>query len=87
MKMFGVDNIEWRDAQGETHVLVAVKRGGWEHLCRATPDNYVDGDFSHGEEKSSVEAVVWRHDQVKITCNGCLAVLDGAVVTKVPVKL
>lgn len=89
MKVFGLGNIEWRDADGATHVIVATRRAAWSYLCRALPKDYVD--WGRGTkpvvERPSTEAVVWKHDRAKIKCEGCLAVLDGAVVEKVPVGI
>lgn len=90
MKTFGKENIEWRDANGTTHVIVATK-GSWEFLCRALSKDYVSWDSTLSPlavvtENPSVEPVVWMHDRTKITCSGCLAVLDGAVVERVTVS-
>jgi hypothetical protein len=81
--------MEWRDADGVTHVIVATRRAAWEYLCRALPENYVnwDNDAKPVVERPSAEAVVWRHDRAKIKCEGCLAVLDGAVVQRVPISI
>lgn len=88
MKTFGTDNIEWPGGFGPGsektfHVIVATKGAAWSHLCRALPADYVD--IVGADEKPTTEALVWKHDRAKINCEGCLAVLDGAVVAKVPV--
>jgi hypothetical protein len=89
VKTFGLEDMEWRDADGTTHVLVATRQSAWDYLCHALPEDYVDwdNDAKPPVERKTAEAVVWRHDRAKIKCEGCLAVLDGAVVQKVPVKI
>ena len=79
MKMFGSRKITM-----DGHVIVAVVRAAWVHLCEATPDQY---ETVEPRPQPSKEAIVWNHDRSQVTCPECLAVLDGAVVTKVPVKL
>lgn len=89
MREFGTPNIEWRDADGVNHVLVATKNSNWDYLCRATPDKYVTWNNSDNPpvEEPTAEPLAWKHDRAKVTCEGCVAVLDGAVVTKVKVAL
>lgn len=91
MKIFGKGNIEWRDTNGTTHVIVATKGASWEFLCRALSKDYVSWDSTLSPpavvaEESNLEPVVWTHDRTKVTCSGCLAVLDGAVVERVTVS-
>ncbi len=88
MITFGVSDIEWRDASGVSHVIVATKGASWQHLCHALPADYVTWDFGAAppvNERSTGDLVVWRHDRKKVDCHGCLAVLDGAVVIRVPI--
>lgn len=81
--------MEWRDADGVTHVIVATKTSAWDFLCRADSNNYVvwNNAGNHPVEEPTAEPVVWKHDRAKIKCADCLAVLDGAVVTKTKVVL
>jgi hypothetical protein len=88
VKTFGKGNIEWRDTDGVTHVIVATKGAAWEFLCRALPANYVTWDSTLSPpavvvEEPTAEPIAWVHDRAKITCPGCLAALDGAVVERV----
>lgn len=91
MKTFGNNCIEFggpclsSSTGWANHVLVAVAGSGWEHLCHARPDRYVD--IVGTSEVPSKEAVVWKHDRSRIDCRGCLAVLDGAVVARTPAVL
>ena len=85
MKTFGETEIEWRGGGADTHVIVAVSGSGWEHLCRAHPEKYVE--IVGSGEKPSTEPVVWKHDRNNITCQDCLAMLDGATITFVKVTL
>lgn len=95
MKTFGDNEIEWRDdwPENRTHVIVATKGAAWSFLCHALPSEYVTWNHSAEPpgvvlvEEKTTEAVVWKHDRAKIDCAGCLAVLDGAVVERVPVQL
>lgn len=85
MKTFGENCIEWRGFnEGDTHVIVATRGSTWQNLCCALASDYVTVEI---EEKTSPEAVVWKHRRERISCRGCLAVLDGAVVTRVEVPL
>lgn len=81
MKIFG-------DLEGQElflpHVGVATQHGGWRFLCRTLPSEY---ETVEENPKPTAAPWVWRHDRAKVTCEGCLAVLDGEVVTKVPVNL
>lgn len=88
MKTFGTDNLEWRDADGVTHVIVATKLASWEYLCRADPKKYVtwDNNTKPPVEEPTADPVVWKHDPAKINCVGCLEMLDGATLTFVPIE-
>lgn len=79
MKTFGSTEIEWRGTGDDTHVIVATRGSSWDTFCTARPDRYVDIDGT--SEKPSTEPVVWKHDRSKITCQGCIAMLDGATIT------
>lgn len=83
MKTFGTENMEWRDAAGVTHVVVATKLAAWDFFCRADPKKYVTWDNAANPpvEVSTTEPLVWKHDRAKVTCEGCLAMLDGATIT------
>lgn len=85
MKTFGTTEILWRGTDDKDHVIVATKGSAWEYLCRAMPADYVtwDNNTNPPVEKPTTEALVWKHDRAKVTCDGCVAVLGGAVVTKV----
>ncbi len=89
MVTFGDTEIEWRDAQGATHVMVATAGSAWDYLCHADPARYVvwDNEAKPPVEVPTSEAVVWKHDRKKVTCEHCVAVLDGAVVERRRVSL
>jgi hypothetical protein len=87
--VFGDTNIEWRDFDGVTHVLVATAGSSWGYLCTVELAKYVTwgNDAKPPVEKPTAEAVVWKHDRARVKCESCLAVLDGAVVERRKIKL
>lgn len=89
MKTFGTENIEWRDVDNVTHVIVATKNSSWSFFCRTNPKSYVTWDKAVKPivEEPTEEPVTWKHDRAKVKCAGCIAMLDGATITFVPVSL
>jgi len=87
--VFGDTEIEWRDATGTTHVMVATTGSAWLYLCSVEPARYVtwDNDAKPPVETPTDEAVVWKHDRKRVTCESCVAVLDGAVVERRKIDL
>jgi hypothetical protein len=89
VKTFGTEEMLWRGNDDKEHVIVATKGSAWEFICRATPDQYVTWNNADNPpaEESTTEPLVWKHDRAKVTCEDCVAVLDGAVVTRTKVAL
>lgn len=79
MKVFGSIDMTWRGpfGDGKEHVLVATTGANWKFLCRALQNEYETVD---PKPRPTAVPTVWKHDRAKVTCKGCLAVLDGGVV-------
>lgn len=79
--VFGTVDMTWRGhfGDGKEHVLVATTGANWKFLCCALPSEYETVDPN---PQPAAVPTVWKHDRAKVTCPGCIAVLDGAVVER-----
>lgn len=78
--VFGTMDMTWRgQLSGDEHVIVATRGSAWTFLCRALPSEYETVD---PKPQPTAVPTVWKHDRAKVTCPGCIAVLDGATVQR-----
>ena len=78
--VFGTVDMTWRgQLDDKEHVFVATTGSAWKFLCHTTPDEYETVD---PKPQPATVPTVWKHDRAKVTCPGCIAVLDGAAVER-----
>lgn len=78
--VFGTIDMTWRgQLDNKEHVFVATTGSAWKFLCHALPSEY---ETVEPRPKPTAVPTLWKHDRAKVTCDWCLAVLDGAVVER-----